>query len=198
MIYSKNAYLSPEEMTANATYILNYFTAAGWTKNAVCGMLGNMQTESTINPGIWESFDAGNMSRGYGLVQWTPATKFIDWCNDRGLNYTDMDSDLKRITYEVENNIQWYNDSLGNPPPFTFTEFTKSTLSAYDLGMIFLHHYEIPHVYDQPDRGTQAEHWFNTLDGSSSDPGTDPGGKGYLYHPNFKFYFYKKGRKRIV
>lgn len=41
-------------------------------------MLGNMQQESGINPGIWEVLPNANF--GYGLVQWTPAIdKFFSW-----------------------------------------------------------------------------------------------------------------------
>lgn len=119
-IYSGNRFLSMAEMTENAQYILNYLTAKGWTKNAICGMLGNLQTESTINPGIWQSLNEGNMSGGFGLVQWTPATKYLDWCTSQSLIYTEMDSNLLRIIYEVENSLQWYNPSM------TFLPIAKS------------------------------------------------------------------------
>lgn len=149
-------------MTVNAQYILDYLGSRGWTKNAICGMLGNMQTESTINPGIWQGLQTGNMSGGYGLVQWTPATKLIDWANSQSLDYTEMDTQLERIRYEVEQNIQWIHDTM------TFYEFTQSNDSPYNLGMLFLQHYERPADPNQPIRGDQAEYWFSTLDGGSS------------------------------
>lgn len=158
-IYSKNGYLTMAEMTVNAQYILNYLTAKGWTKESVCGMLGNMQTESTINPGIWQSLDEGNLNLGFGLVQWTPATKYIDWCKANNLVYTEMDSNLKRILYEVEHNIQWINSGM------TFKEFTQSKDTPYNLGLLFLKAYERPKDPNQPIRGTQAEYWFKTLTG---------------------------------
>lgn len=46
---SSNA-LSLEQMKINATYIWNSLSQKGWSKNAVAGMLGNMQSESSINP----------------------------------------------------------------------------------------------------------------------------------------------------
>lgn len=162
MFYSGNRYLTKAEMEVNALYIFNYFTAKGWSSNAIAGLLGNLQTESTINPAIWESLTV-DYSRGFGLVQWTPATKYIDWAEDNNLDPEEMVSNLKRIEYEVENNIQWGNDSLGNNPPFDFYEFTQSTLPPYNLGMLFLRHYERPLVYLQPSRGRQAEEWFNLL-----------------------------------
>ena len=66
MVYSGNRYLTMAEMRVNAEYIFAYLTRKGWSKNAICGVLGNMQTESTINPSIWQSLNQGNMSGGYG------------------------------------------------------------------------------------------------------------------------------------
>lgn len=43
--------LSEEEMQVNATFIKNYMSANyGWTLSAICGMLGNTQAESLMNP----------------------------------------------------------------------------------------------------------------------------------------------------
>jgi hypothetical protein len=162
MVYSGNRYLSTDEMTVNAQYILDYLTPKGWTKNAICGMLGNMQSESTINPAIWQSLDSGNLDGGFGLVQWTPASKYIDWANANGLPYEEMDSNLARILYEVENNIQWINGNM------TFKEFTTSTDTPYNLAMNFLSSYERPANPDQPNRGNQAQYWFDNLDGNGS------------------------------
>ena len=103
---SGNRYLSDTEMKNNAELILNYLTSKGWTKNAVCGMLGNMQTESTINPDVWESFNSGNTQGGYGLVQWTPATVLINWCNTKGKDYGNGYSQLDKIISEVTDNSQ--------------------------------------------------------------------------------------------
>lgn len=76
-VYARNDYQTESQMKVNAQYILNYLRAKGWTKNAVRGMLGNMQSESTISPGRWQDGDAGNMNLGVGLTQWTKATKTV-------------------------------------------------------------------------------------------------------------------------
>lgn len=164
MVVSANKFLGAADQKENAQYIMDYLLKKGWTKNAIAGMLGNMQTESTINPGIWQSLRVNNMSGGFGLVQWTPATKYIDWAKGKGLDYKKMDTNLLRILYEVEKNIQWINKSM------TFKEFTKSKKSPYDLGMLFLKHYERPAEPNQPKRGAQAEYWFNALKGSEPIP----------------------------
>lgn len=168
MTYSKNGFLTRPQMKVNAQYILNYLMGKGWTKEAVCGMLGNMETESTINPGIWQNLDAENTNLGYGLVQWTPATKYLNWAKSNGLATGAIDSQLKRIEYEVRNNIQWINRNSG----MTFKEFTQSKLSPYQLGLYFLSDYERPADSSQPIRGQQAQAWFDELDGSGSGGGT--------------------------
>jgi hypothetical protein len=165
MTYSSNSYLDQSQMTVNAQYILDYLVGQGWTKNSVCGMLGNMQTESTINPGIWENLDSSNTANGFGLVQWTPSTVLTDWANQNGLDATQIDTDLKRILYEVTNNIQWINSSM------TFQQFTQSTDTAANLAQLFLTSYERPANQNQPDRQTQATYWFNNLSSSSGGGG---------------------------
>lgn len=167
-----NKYLSSAEMAINAQYILNYLTSAGWTKNAACGILGNMQSESTINPQIWQSLKSGSTSLGYGLVQWSPMTKLMDWCGSVGKNYTNMDAQLDMILHEVATNTQWIKSGM------TFSQFTKSTDSAYNLAMIFISAYERPANPNQPARGTQAQHWFDTLAAGSGGGGGGTGGTG--------------------
>lgn len=164
-IYSKNDWLTESQMTVNGQYILNYLRAEGWTKNAVCGMLGNMQTESTFNPGIWQGLKEGNLNGGFGLTQWTPATKYFNWVTKMNLYPIDMDSELKRILFEVTTTdpkeIQYTPTSKY---PLTFKQFTKSTQSPYDLACAFLHCYEKPADANQDvTRGNQATKWFNTL-----------------------------------
>ena len=148
---------------------MSWLVSRGWTKNAVAGMLGNMETESTINPGIWQNLDAGNMSMGYGLVQWTPATKYLDWANARNLPMGSLDSQLKRIEYEVANKIQWIATTQYN---MTFEQFKRSTKTPSYLAQAFLKCYERPANQNQPNRSTQAEYWFSTLSGEGGTDGT--------------------------
>lgn len=73
-----------------------------------------------------------------------------------------MDNNLSRIIYEIENNLQWIPTQTYN---FSFEEFSKSELSPYELGLAFLSNYERPADPNQPQRGTQAEFWFEFLGG---------------------------------
>lgn len=162
--YDSSNALNLEQEKINATYIYQSLTEKGWTINAIAGILGNMQSESSINPGRWESDRVGGEAErhGYGLVQWTPYTKYTNWVSG---DASTMDNNISRIIYEVENNLQWIATSSYN---FSFKQFTQSTDSAYNLALAFLANYERPADPNQPIRGTQAEFWYTFL-GRSSD-----------------------------
>ena len=76
MVGGKN---TTEAQANNAYCIARYLMAQGWQLEAICGMLGNIQSEGMTQPGYWEGGHVGEMSFGFGLVQWTPATKYINW-----------------------------------------------------------------------------------------------------------------------
>lgn len=168
--FEGNRFLTTDEMRVNAKYIYAYLGSRGWTLNAVAGMLGNMETESTINPSIWQNLTEDE-SNGYGLVQWTPATKFLNWCDDNGLDPSHMNSALKRIEYELENDIQWI---ATDAYPYSFAEFKTSTRTPAELAQWFLRNYERPAEQEQPARSTQAEAWYTYLEGEDVDPSPSP------------------------
>jgi hypothetical protein len=134
-------------------------------------MLGNMQTESSINPGLWDKHHADGtpiISEALGLTQWTPSTNYTNWAASRGIPYYNMDSQLSMIKHELVDGGQWYNSNH----VMTFKQFEKSNDTPYNLAMIFLSHYERPLNSNQPARGTQAEYWYNLLnpDTVNSEP----------------------------
>ena len=163
---SKNAYLTESEMQINAKIIYSYLSSKGWTLNAIAGMLGNMETESTINPGIWENLDSGNISGGYGLVQWTPATNFLSWAQSNKRDSGDIIAQLDKILDELANGEQYYPTPSY---PETFAQFSVSDKTPEYLAQAFLLNYERPADQNQPARSTQARKWFNYL--SNYDPG---------------------------
>lgn len=174
---SNNTYLNTADQQNNATEFWNALGSWGWSVEAVCGMLGNIQSESTVNPGVWQNFDEGNLDLGLGLVQWTPATKLISWCSEQGYSYTDGLAQCLRIQWELENGEQWIPTIAY---PMTFEEFHKSTLSPYNLAIIFLMNYERPREAGadvQATRGNQAQDWYRYLEGKEPiPPGPVPGG----------------------
>lgn len=159
-----NRFLSMAEMENNARIIWNYLGSKGWSINAVAGMLGNMQHESSINPKIWEALTV-DYSRGYGLTQWTPATKLFNWA---GTDNPTGEQELDRIIYESENELQWfYNGEVGEAPPITFKEFTTSLEPPSTLARYFLYFYEHPAdpIGQRPIREADGNYWYEFLSG---------------------------------
>ena len=169
---SGNRYLTLAEMQNNAQIIQAYGLSEGWSPNAICAILGNMQTESSINPGIWENLTPG--AGGYGLVQWTPYTKYANWAGAGWQN--NGTRELERISYEAANNMQWfYNSDLGMDPPYDFESFLYD--AATDLTTMtnyFLWFYEHPGNPIQPQRAVNAQYWYDFLDWDDPDPPDPP------------------------
>lgn len=171
--YSSNQYLTESQQLENAKYILNFLRSKGWTDNAIFATLGNMQSESSINPGIWEErttdiegFKATHNGRspGYGLVQWTPYSNYLDWAIREGYTtsqtYGELEPQLLRIIYEVDNGLQWIKTDTY---PLSFKEYTQSMMDIEYLAAAFLYNYERPAELPQPKRGTQALEWARKL-----------------------------------
>lgn len=151
--YNESYPLNLEEMKINATYIFKALNSRGWTKNAICGFLGNVSQESSINPGRWQNDSPGNTNLGYGLVQWTPATKYINWV---GNNPNFIDNNLRRIDYEYVNNIQ-YSETTSYP--ISFRDFINSNESVEYLTNAWLYNYERAGVPATEERLNWARYW---------------------------------------
>lgn len=184
-----DTYLTESEQMNNAQLVAYHFFGTDWTKESICALIGNMSHESTMNPELYEMGYGHSPSRGYGLVQWTPATKLWDWCNANGLDWSNGDSQLARIDYEVEQNIQWianrHAKGYGRETKydFSFTEFRTNAggYSVEQLTEAFMWNYEAPAYQYGLDsllkRQSFAVKCFNELDfsgaGSGGGGGTD-------------------------
>ncbi len=153
--------LTTAQEEANAQYIYSFFKAQGWTTEAICGLLGNMQKECGLNPGIWQHWERARL--GYGLLQWTPAQDYIDFLG--GLSEAElnkmaknnpqelMDSQLDFIMKSLDNEengvacrwaakpatsryykLPFYGDIS---PKMTAEEYRQSTCDPRDLAMVF-------------------------------------------------------------
>lgn len=207
----KNSYgITREQMKPNAQYIWQYLGSRGWTLNAVAGMLGNIEQESKMSPGVWETPSINNdceiidqvtgvhtltekgkkFTDGYGLTQWTPATKFFSWCNSGGktgnangtgkvLPYWDIDTQLKRIEAELEVSgkswVEGLSQWIAKPSKgydLTFKDFIASTKDAYWLAGAFAFCYERPgrstgsaaeQAALKEERGRMGKYWYDYL-----------------------------------
>lgn len=155
-----NFYCNQSQMEGNAQKINTYLSGKGWTQNAIAGMLGNMQTESSINPGIWQSLKEGNYSGGFGLVQWTPATNYTDWASANGYDNTDPEGQLIWIDTMMDVSGEWIATSTY---PMTFEEFKTSTEEVETLASVFLKNFERAGVEKEEQRRTQARTWYDFI-----------------------------------
>lgn len=170
-VVSGNRYLTQSEMETNAQYITGVLRGWGWTDNAIAATLANMQAESTINPAIYEGLDSSSTTNGYGLVQWTPNTKYKTWADERGYTYADIDAQLFRIKYECDNGIQWISTDTY---PLSFVEYATSNRSPSYLAYAFMYNYERPASLDQPTRMSNAEAWLKFITGSGGSVTPSP------------------------
>lgn len=117
---------TPSQMQLdNANIVRSFFLNEGWTIEAICGMLGCMQGESTINPALIQSTNRyrlpnsansladvpnsvminfymeyyGDTRKAYaiGIVQWD------GYSNRNGVR------GQKLVNYATQNNIQWFD-----------------------------------------------------------------------------------------
>ena len=169
-VVSETGGIGSAGMANNAEIIRGYFSDNGWTMNAIAAIVGNMQVESGINPGRWENDNVGNLSGGFGLVQWTPATKLRDW-----IDYTSGDHQLERIIYELDNGLQ-YSPAKGFNE--TFSEWSISNKKPGYLAAAFLCNYEKAADTGwgaQISRARIAEKWYQTFTGENPGKWIPPG-----------------------
>ena len=153
--------ITTAEQQNNVNIIAAFFRAEGWTDNAIAAMLGNMQVESYLNPAQFELNKNYSMAYGFGLVQWTPATKLSDYVGSDWR--TDFDAQLDRIRYEEYNEQQWIpRSSYGN---MSFQQFAVSTASVNYLTEVFERCYENPLDWEASIsiRQSYANNWYTYL-----------------------------------
>ena len=149
--YHSSNTLNMEQMKINATYIWNALGSQGWTLNAVARNVRKYAIRK-----CYKSSEGGKVIlyllliqriQVIGLVQWTPYTKYTSWISPA--DPSTMDNNLSRILYEIQNNLQWIATSQYN---YSFSDFTQSTDTPYNLALAFLANYERPADPNQPKR----------------------------------------------
>lgn len=179
---SDDRYLTQSEMENNANIVINYYRGQGLDDRTIAAILGNMQAESTLSPGLNERGGGG----GYGLVQWTPKQDLIDACNYLGLSpYTSGDVQIQVIIQEIIGDQairQWYtsqgfisnyynsgatSDMIG----ITGNDFLHNTMNwtPDKLAVMFMAGYERPSynplINHYLNRKQYALDWFNYMGG---------------------------------
>lgn len=138
-------WLSETSALQNAQNIVTRGLKNGWNKVSICAICGNAYVESSINPNMYEYGYSWSANRGYGLFQWTPRTKLSNWCDGQGIDYKLGESQLARLTWESNNNVQYY--ATANYPD-SFSDFRKNTKNR-DIDYqtkAFMYNYERPNL----------------------------------------------------
>lgn len=65
----------------NIKMINGFYNQYEYTLEAQAGIIGNIVAESGLNPWRWEN-TVVDMTKGYGLFQYTPASGYIEDCTD--------------------------------------------------------------------------------------------------------------------
>ncbi len=162
--YGQYGYSQSQYNTAAAVY--NFFKNAGWTDNSIFGMLGNMTQESSLNSNEWQYGYYKNTNGGFGLVQWTPATKLINWCNANGYDYTQTHSQCERILYELNNGLQYEEVGFS----ISFRQYTQLNDSPSKMAQIFCSNYERAGIPATGNRINYANQWSAILSGTQPTP----------------------------
>ena len=172
---------SSQDAIDNCVMIYNLLSSLGWTLNAVCGLIGNFEHESGLNPWRWEgdivisSTDSYNIdiatNHGYGLGQFTPAGKYAhdpraQVLTGFGVNYDDITGSINdgdaQLTF-IDLYADYIPTALYN---ISYSDFKTWTGSPEDAASIWLHNYERPGSYStENDRRATARYWFDFLGG---------------------------------
>lgn len=172
----------------SAQTIFTRLVAAGMTPESACGMLGNMQAESGLRSNnaqdglsplsdpVYTDYanrgliDFVNDSIGYGLCQWTLASrkrKMIDFHRQRGVSIDHEDTQVDFCLWELQNEPEYRE--LWN-----FLCTNKGVAAAADL---ICEKFERPAVNNYGPRREAANGIYMTLGGMAvPEQGTIAGG----------------------
>ena len=188
-----NTALNSEEMKVNAKFVWNYLGSRGWSLDAVCGMLGNFEAESTINSNRVENSQKDRCPNwgnyGFGVAQWTPwYTKqkpdgsWYDAANYHGSNNPTYGYWAEQNGYTVaadgsgtignfEPQLDYLNANLGTSSGKTWVQNYKTTSAGPEqAAKDFYVYYEKSEAGTWATRPAKALKWYEYLSGSTPQP----------------------------
>lgn len=123
----------------------------GYNPAAAAGLLSNISAESGFRPNA-----NGDSGRSYGICQWFSGrkTRLINYCGNRGLDYTTLYAQLCFLKYELETyypSVHRYMKNVEN-----------SADGAYDAAYYFCFNFEAPanKASKSTSRGNNAKNIF--------------------------------------
>ena len=123
-------YYDHYELLNNAQNVKDYLEAQGFSPPAIVGILANMEHESYVNPGQQQHGYHGDPSSGYGLVQWTPGTKIINYANS--VNGDWYDGDIQMDFLMINGPQSW-----GSAYNVSWNEYKELTDVYYAVEVFF-------------------------------------------------------------
>ncbi|MFC9694599.1 phage tail tip lysozyme [Kribbella sp. NPDC056951] len=167
--------------TDNQQKAFNFLVSNGYSKEQAAGAVGNMVVESygvrplqlqdTKEGAETTAQQAEGSSAGWGIVQWTPASKIISASRRDGVPYETigtLEHQLNFLLKQLQTNEKPASDQL------------KRTTTPEDAAYAFGHYYERfaghegdPNSQNYRERKTAARLVFTTFSGAS--PGANPG-----------------------
>lgn len=182
-------YFTDTQKQNNALEFYNFFSPLGLTLESIAGILGNIERESTLNPGLMET---SSETSGWGLIQWTPGTIIVEWCQNYGYAWYDGWSQCERIrcegTGEKGAGGTWIPTSSY---PYSWEEFCALT-SVSEATKAYLYERERAGVEALEERLENAAKWYTYLSGKPVPP--DPPTPTPGTRRKMKFIYYMKRR----
>lgn len=100
-----------------------FFVADGYSKEAVAGMMGNVQHESGFESDKIEQTPGPTNGEGYGLIQWSyeRKTRLINEAKEQGKKPNDIQFQLEFLKIELDERWNWIDNG------YPFEKFKKTT-----------------------------------------------------------------------
>lgn len=197
------ANLNSMERANNALCVYSALHGLGWSDVAIAGALGNMETESTINPGACEyghgvpSATTLRYPGGLGLIQWTDFPAYTGqnvnpvlwyaskqgktWSNGtfqcQMLNKAD---DPSVTSCGMSEGARWGWQTSSSYPSIAFSAYKTINSSAGTAAEYWYYDMEMHSTYaaSLPQRKRQAEAWLNYIQQHRNDYPDDTTGGG--------------------
>jgi hypothetical protein len=163
----------------NQQKVFNFFVQNGFSKEQAAGVVGNMQAESSVEPTLKQGDLPGTVtmpkdvigfSGGWGLVQWTPASKMINPSRDAGV----PDEKIASLGYQLEYLLKQLNgggqDGIGPE--------LKATKTIAEAARLFADKFERFGGHEDPNHPTYAERIANAQHVFDQFAGSAPAGGG--------------------
>ncbi|MGW7681119.1 phage tail tip lysozyme [Kribbella sp. NPDC054772] len=171
----------------NQQKAFNFFVQNGYTKEQAAGIVGNMISESSVEPGRKEGTNPGTVTKpsdvlgfsgGWGIVQWTPASKMINPARDSGAG----DDQIATLAFQLD---FLHKQLLGKVlSEKAAGDAVKAATTVDEAAIAFGGQFERFLGYENPnnpryaERKANAEHVLKTFGGSAPAGGGSDAGAG--------------------